>query len=146
MKKIELKWWDCFGESTSPKPLILLNDFLTEENICELGDLPEPKLLLLRDWCRLWQDNHSVWRGRGSYNLPEVVKQIESTLLSKGTDTRTEYFTSKESAAEYAGVTRRTISNWLQREWLTAENVGRKIRIKKADLDKCRDRQNKPVK
>ena len=52
-----------------------------------------------------------------------------------------EYFASLEAAAKYARKTTRTIRNWIQRGWLNAERDDRKIRIARADVDKCIDRQ-----
>ncbi len=53
-----------------------------------------------------------------------------------------DYFTSYADAAKYAGVTARTIQNWIRDEWLKGvEKKGRKIRIARADLDKCMKRQ-----
>lgn len=48
------------------------------------------------------------------------------------------FFTDIESAAQYLGVSERTILNWKKREWLRVEQDGKKIRIAKADLDKCK--------
>jgi excisionase family DNA binding protein len=53
-----------------------------------------------------------------------------------------DWFTSRKEAAEYAGVTERTIRNWIRDAWLNGvEKKGRKIRISRAELDKCRKRQ-----
>jgi hypothetical protein len=48
-----------------------------------------------------------------------------------------DYFTSFEGAAQYAGVSSRTIKNWKNRNWLKVEQEGRKIRIARSELDKC---------
>jgi hypothetical protein len=47
------------------------------------------------------------------------------------------YFTSIKQAAAYAKKTERTILNWKQRSWLKVEQVGKKVRIAKTELDKC---------
>ena len=52
-----------------------------------------------------------------------------------------EFFLSLEDAAKYAGVSERTIQNWKKREWLKVEQNGRKIRISRADLEKCMNKQ-----
>jgi excisionase family DNA binding protein len=52
-----------------------------------------------------------------------------------------DYFTSLDQAAKYAGVTKRTISNWKRRGWLKVEQTGRKIRIARAELLKCKLKQ-----
>jgi hypothetical protein len=52
-----------------------------------------------------------------------------------------EFFTSIKAAADYIGVTARTILNWKKRGWLKVEQNVKKIRIAKTDLDKCRNRQ-----
>jgi excisionase family DNA binding protein len=52
-----------------------------------------------------------------------------------------EFFTSIQGAADYIGVTARTILNWKSRGWLEVEQNGRKIRIAKTDLDKCKNQQ-----
>jgi hypothetical protein len=52
-----------------------------------------------------------------------------------------EFFTSIKAAADYIGVTARTILNWKKRGWLKVEQNVKKIRIAKTDLDKCKNRQ-----
>ncbi|HTV75487.1 MAG TPA: helix-turn-helix domain-containing protein [Candidatus Baltobacteraceae bacterium] len=52
-----------------------------------------------------------------------------------------EFFTSIKAAAAYIGVTPRTILNWKKSEWLKVEQKGKKIRIAKVDLEKCKSRQ-----
>src|ERR1051325_3372841 len=49
-----------------------------------------------------------------------------------------DYFVSLEDAAKYADVTVRTIKNWRSCGWLQVEQRGRKFRIARSDLDKCR--------
>jgi excisionase family DNA binding protein len=51
-----------------------------------------------------------------------------------------EWFTSYALAADYAGVTLRTIGNWIRRGMLPVERNGRKICIARTNLDKCRKR------
>ena len=53
-----------------------------------------------------------------------------------------DYFCSLADAAKYAAVTARTIQNWKSRGWLKVDQQGRKIRIARTELDKCK-RQNK---
>ena len=52
-----------------------------------------------------------------------------------------EFFTNIKAAADYIGVTARTILNWKKRGWLKVEQNVKKIRIAKTDLDKCKNRQ-----
>jgi excisionase family DNA binding protein len=52
-----------------------------------------------------------------------------------------EWFTNCASAAKYAKVSEKTIRNWVKRDWLSVEKVGRKIRIARVELDKCIKRQ-----
>jgi hypothetical protein len=52
-----------------------------------------------------------------------------------------EYFVTMAAAAKYAKVSKRTIQNWKDSEWLDVEQKGRKIRIARANLDKCMKRQ-----
>jgi excisionase family DNA binding protein len=52
-----------------------------------------------------------------------------------------EFFASLDKAAQYAGVTKRTLSNWKKCGWLKVEQIGRKIRIARADVEKCSRRQ-----
>ena len=49
-----------------------------------------------------------------------------------------DYFHTFQEAARYANVDRRTIQNWKTREWLKVEQEGRKIRIARAELDRCK--------
>ncbi|PWU10696.1 MAG: hypothetical protein C5B50_24935 [Verrucomicrobia bacterium] len=49
-----------------------------------------------------------------------------------------EYFTSRDEAAKYAGITTRTLRNWIACDWLKAEQNGRKFRVARSDLDKCK--------
>lgn len=60
---------------------------------------------------------------------------------AKSYEAAPDYFTNTESAAEYAGVTKRTVLNWKKRGWLKVEQNGKKIRIAKTDVDKCKSRQ-----
>ena len=70
-------------------------------------------------------------------------RRYEPVLLADfgivgGTRPAAEYFTTIADAAQYAGVSERTIINWKNREWLKVEQKGRKIRIAREELDKCK--------
>jgi excisionase family DNA binding protein len=66
---------------------------------------------------------------------------VSTQNLPAQMDTGPVWFT-VTSAAKYAGVTKRTIRNWIRDEWLKGvEKQGRKIRIARTELDKCRNRQ-----
>jgi hypothetical protein len=52
-----------------------------------------------------------------------------------------DYFVSYADAAKYAKVNEKTVRNWKIRDWLHVEQDCRKIRIARADLDKCNKRQ-----
>jgi hypothetical protein len=70
---------------------------------------------------------------------PKPVGRAENVVTpAKSTP---EFFTSIQAAADYIGVTSRTILNWKKRGWLKVEQNVKKIRIAKTDLDKCKNRQ-----
>ena len=52
-----------------------------------------------------------------------------------------DYFFSYKDAAEYIGRTARTITNWKRDGWLKVEKMGKKVRIARTDLDKCKNRE-----
>ena len=52
-----------------------------------------------------------------------------------------DYFFSYKKAAQYIGVTERTIKNWKRDNWLKVEKIGRKVRIAKTDLEKSKNRK-----
>jgi hypothetical protein len=83
--------------------------------------------------CKLRQE-----RFRVHGHVPAKPKPDKS--LDTKTQTAKEYYTSLKSAAAYVGTTPRTISNWKKRGWLKAEQLGKKIRIARVDLDKCKSR------
>jgi len=71
----------------------------------------------------------------------------KSTLLNapnQEDSTKQEYVVGIKKAAEYVGRSERTIKNWIKSlksegvPWLPVERTGKKMRFKKADLDKCR--------
>lgn len=70
----------------------------------------------------------------------QAVAQTELLSKTKRDSETPDYFGSLEAAAKYAGVTPRTIQNWKRRGWLVVEQIGRKIRIARAELDKCKKR------
>jgi hypothetical protein len=70
---------------------------------------------------------------------PKPVAKAENIVAP--TKSAPEFFTNIKAAAAYIGVTTRTILNWKRRGWLTVEQNVKKIRIAKADLDKCKNRQ-----
>jgi excisionase family DNA binding protein len=68
-----------------------------------------------------------------------IVSRQNQTV---STDNPPDWFTSYASAAKYANKTTRTIRNWIRNDWLKGvEKKGRKIRIPRAELDKCIKRQ-----
>ena len=69
-------------------------------------------------------------------NSPQI--SMASKIITK---IEPDYFLSYKNAAEYIGVSERTIKNWKRRSWLKVEKVGKKVRIAKTDLDKCKNRQ-----
>jgi hypothetical protein len=70
---------------------------------------------------------------------PKTVGRAENVVApDKSTP---EFFTSIQAAADYIGVSSRTILNWKKRGWLKVEQNVKKIRIAKTDLDKCKNRQ-----
>jgi len=70
---------------------------------------------------------------------PKPVARAENVVAP--TKSAPEFFTSIKAAADYIGVTTRTILNWKKRSWLKVEQNVKKIRIAKTDLDKCKNRQ-----
>ena len=68
---------------------------------------------------------------------PKPVAQSDVKMAEPMPDV----FTNLAAAAAYIGVSKRTILNWKRDGWLKVEQVGRKIRIAKADLDQCKRRQ-----
>ena len=48
-----------------------------------------------------------------------------------------DYFHTFQEAARYANVDRRTIFNWKASGWLKVEQDGKKVRIARAELDRC---------
>ncbi|MGA2541264.1 MAG: helix-turn-helix domain-containing protein [Verrucomicrobiota bacterium] len=84
--------------------------------------------------------------GAGGWNTPILLKSFRPLPLNaspkvEATKSAPDYFTSIKDAAKYAKVTERTIKNWKSRSWLKVEQLGRKIRIAKAELDKCIKKQ-----
>lgn len=74
---------------------------------------------------------------------PKEIVQPETKVINvvELPKSAPDYFTSIEAAAKYIGVSNRTILNWKKREWLKVEQNGKKIRIAKTDLEKCKNRQ-----
>ena len=84
--------------------------------------------------------------GAGGWNTPILLKSFRPLPSSaspkvEASKSAPDYFTSTKAAADYAGITERTIFNWKNRGWLKVEQVGKKIRIAKSELDKCINRQ-----
>ena len=70
---------------------------------------------------------------------PKMITDVKKAVESD--NAVPEFFFSIESAAKYIGVSGRTVLNWKKREWLKVEQNGKKIRIARTDLDKCKNRQ-----
>jgi excisionase family DNA binding protein len=77
-----------------------------------------------------------------------LTAQSPFTRIPSGTDggagrrhSPPEFFHTFQSAADYAGVDRKTIYNWKRSEWLPVHQDGRKVRIARADWDKCRKKR-----
>jgi excisionase family DNA binding protein len=70
---------------------------------------------------------------------PKPVARAENVVAP--TKSAPEFFTSIKAAAEYAQISERTIKNWKRDGWLKVEQVGKKIRIAKKDLEKCIKKQ-----
>jgi hypothetical protein len=70
---------------------------------------------------------------------PKSVARAENVVAP--TTFAPEYFTSIKAAAKYAQKSERTIKNWKRDGWLKVEQVGKKIRIAKNDLEKCIKKQ-----
>lgn len=54
-----------------------------------------------------------------------------------------EFFNSIQEAAAFVGRNRKTVSRWIERDWLAVEKLspnGVKIRIRRTDLEKCASR------
>lgn len=88
--------------------------------------------------------------GQDPFYLPILLRRFEFLASRQRSVTAegdfpeyffTEYFFTCAEAAKYAGVSERTIKNWKKRGWLKVDQDGRKIRIARADLDKCRKGQ-----
>jgi excisionase family DNA binding protein len=80
-------------------------------------------------------------KGYAPYLLTRCDFLVNSQTPTALKDSPAEWFTSYASAAKYLKVSARTIGNWKNRGWLPVEQVGRKIRIARTALDKCRNRQ-----
>lgn len=70
---------------------------------------------------------------------PKMIADTKAVVMPE--KSAPEIFFSIEAAANYIGVSKRTILNWKKREWLKVEQNGKKIRIARIDLEKCKQRQ-----
>jgi excisionase family DNA binding protein len=91
--------------------------------------------------CPVPDEAKAQWQLESS--LMEISRQVQTikAKMSGSLSIQPEWFTGYTSAAKYAKVSERTIRNWVSREWLRVEKSGRKVRIARADLDKCVKKQ-----
>jgi excisionase family DNA binding protein len=93
-----------------------------------------PKLLGIAD------AQPQVAKAASGETAPAPIKVV-IPKIKESAPSAPECFLSYKDAAEYIGVSERTIKNWKKRSWLKVEKIGKKVRIAKTDLDKCKTRQ-----
>jgi len=86
----------------------------------------------------------AVWSaekgGPAAPHIPPSAKSSSDAATAKAAS-EPEYLHGLQAAAAHAGVTRRTIQEWKRRGWLKFEQEGRKIRVARAELDRCSRRR-----